>query len=421
MSETPGADSAGKPWWMRGLRWTDTRDLGWRMGMAALFLVSLAGLLGGLKIPQAAPVLRMKLSTAASSSPSTPPALPFATGFIALSADMARVSNAAVPIETVTEFASPFRVSALIGPARQRAVDCLAAAGWYEAGDDPRGERAVVQVVLNRVRHPAFPKTVCGVVFQDAARSNACQFTFACDGSLGTRLPNADAWARARAIALAALGGAVDREVGLATHYHADYVVPRWRDSMVKMAQVGAHLFYRWPGYWGAAPAFGATEQGDGEPRIVDLARLSVAHVDPLPEDTAPSLPGQSEPVPAIPVNAAPSPPTVAARQALSEAVHAPRAPSVPSHNGTDRIDMLLDPGAYSGSYAVRAYALCKDKPRCAVYGRTGTDSPLGFLFLRDTRKGIETALWNCEQTPRTEHAQCLPQGAAVERLITEW
>ncbi|MGJ3626051.1 cell wall hydrolase [Sphingomonas sp. MMS24-JH45] len=86
-----------------------------------------------------------------------------------------------------------------------------------------------MQVVLNRLRHPAFPKTVCGVVFQGAERSTGCQFTFTCDGALA-RQPSPLAWDRARKVAAAALAGAVYRPVGYATHYHTDWVVPYWSE-----------------------------------------------------------------------------------------------------------------------------------------------------------------------------------------------
>ncbi|HEX2803361.1 MAG TPA: cell wall hydrolase, partial [Sphingomicrobium sp.] len=117
------------------------------------------------------------------------------------------------------------------------------------------GERAVAQVVLNRVRHPAFPSSVCGVVYQGSTRVTGCQFTFTCDGSLQRR-PDSEGWARAKRIAQAALNGAVFGPVGLATHYHADYVLPYWASSLAKNAVVGAHLFYRWAGGWGKPPAF---------------------------------------------------------------------------------------------------------------------------------------------------------------------
>ena len=140
--------------------------------------------------------------------------------------------------------------------ARAQALNCLASAVYYEAGNqDADGERAVAQVVLNRVRHPAFPGSVCGVVYQGSTRPTGCQFTFTCDGSLN-RQPDADGWRRATEVAAAALSGAVYAPVGWATHYHADYVVPYWAATMAKNTVVGAHLFYRWPGGWGQPSAF---------------------------------------------------------------------------------------------------------------------------------------------------------------------
>jgi hypothetical protein len=131
-----------------------THATGWRMGMAALFGQSRRT--SGRIVPQAAPVLRMKLSRAASSSPSTPPALPFATGFIALSADMARFPMPPSRSRR-DQFARRPSGSALIGPARQRAVDCRRG-GVVRGRDDPRGERAVVQVVLNPSVTPPSPR-----------------------------------------------------------------------------------------------------------------------------------------------------------------------------------------------------------------------------------------------------------------------
>lgn len=139
---------------------------------------------------------------------------------------------------------------------RARAVHCLTQAIYYEAAREPTsGQQAVAQVVLNRVRHPAYPKTVCGVVYQGASLSTGCQFTFTCDGALRWR-PEPDLWARAEAVAKKALAGYVDKDVGSATHYHAAYVSPYWAPTLVKMTQVGQHIFYRWTGAWGEPAAF---------------------------------------------------------------------------------------------------------------------------------------------------------------------
>ncbi len=133
--------------------------------------------------------------------------------------------------------------------ARMRSIDCLTAAVYYEsAHESTDGQRAVAQVVLNRVRHPHYPKTVCGVVFQGHLRTTGCQFTFTCDGSL-RRTPAAHLWERAKKVAEEALAGYVHRTVGWATHYHANYVFPYWAPTLAKVAQIGAHIFYRWDGY----------------------------------------------------------------------------------------------------------------------------------------------------------------------------
>jgi spore germination cell wall hydrolase CwlJ-like protein len=167
--------------------------------------------------------------------------------------------------------------------ARTQAMNCLASAVYYEAGNqDTDGERAVAQVVLNRVRHPAFPNSVCGVVYQGSTRPTGCQFTFTCDGSLA-REPDADGWRRAWKVAEDALSGAVYAPVGWATHYHANYVLPTWASSMAKNAIVGAHLFYRWAGGWGQPAAFSDHYAGH-EPNAAALrtAALSVPHVTPV-------------------------------------------------------------------------------------------------------------------------------------------
>lgn len=167
--------------------------------------------------------------------------------------------------------------------ARTQALNCLASAVYYEAGNqDVDGERAVAQVVLNRVRHPAFPNSVCGVVYEGSTRLTGCQFTFTCDGSLA-REPDADGWRRAWKVAEDALSGDVYAPVGWATHYHADYVLPTWASSMAKNAIVGAHLFYRWPGSWGQPGAFTDSYAGR-EPNAAALrtAALDTPHVAPV-------------------------------------------------------------------------------------------------------------------------------------------
>jgi len=157
-----------------------------------------------------------------------------------------------------------------------RAVECLTAAIYYEAASEPDdGQRAVAQVVLNRVAHPSFPKTVCGVVYQGSERPTGCQFTFACDGAL-LRQRSAYFWERARQVARAALAGYVYRPVGLATHYHTFAVHPAWDDAMTFIGQIGAHRFYRFVGPAGIPAAFRFAYAG-GEPMAGPHPRLAVA------------------------------------------------------------------------------------------------------------------------------------------------
>ena len=139
---------------------------------------------------------------------------------------------------------------------RARAEECLTQAVYYEAATEPlEGMEAVAQTVLNRLRHPGYPKSVCGVVYQGSQRITGCQFSFTCDGSLA-RAPDPTLWERARSVARRALGGYVLKSVGTATHYHADYVAPYWAPTLYKINTIGRHIFYRWTGPWGLPPAF---------------------------------------------------------------------------------------------------------------------------------------------------------------------
>jgi spore germination cell wall hydrolase CwlJ-like protein len=214
-------------------------------------------------------------SRAPAAAPPAPPAMVVRP----LAPDQALKINAEIPVTAgPNPAAAPFRFTGAAA-ARAQALNCLASAVYYEAGNqDVDGERAVAQVVLNRVRHPAFPASVCGVVYQGSTRPTGCQFTFTCDGSLN-REPDAVGWRRATAVAEAALRGAVYAPVGWATHYHADYVVPYWAATMAKNTIIGAHLFYRWPGGWGQPDAF-TKAYGGIEPSAsaLRLAALATVH-----------------------------------------------------------------------------------------------------------------------------------------------
>jgi hypothetical protein len=126
-------------------------------------------------------------------------------------------------------------------------IDCLAEAVYYEArSEGVQGQMAVAEVVMNRVKNPHFPKTVCGVVFQGQYRNTGCQFTFTCDGSR-RQGPRGEAWDRARAVALHVAMGLNKPVTNKATHYHTDYVNPYWSAGLVETAEIGTHVFYRFP------------------------------------------------------------------------------------------------------------------------------------------------------------------------------
>lgn len=164
-------------------------------------------------------------------------------------------------LDTSIQPARPFELSGTPTD-RARALQCLTTAIYYEAATEPDdGQKAVAQVILNRVRHPAFPATVCGVVFQ-GSEHRGCQFSFACDGAMARGQPSRDYWDRAQRVAAAALSGSVFAPVGLATHYHTYAVTPSWNRSLVMTGTFGAHFFHRWQGYWGTLAAFSQGYRG---------------------------------------------------------------------------------------------------------------------------------------------------------------
>lgn len=186
----------------------------------------------------------------------------------------ARKRNAAMPTAAgALQPARPFVFKAATEADRRRALRCLSQAIYYEAAlESTMGQEAVAQVILNRVRDPNYPNSICGVVFQGAERSTGCQFSFTCDGAL-SQPPVAWAWDRASKVAERALAGHVAVRVGTATHYHADYVHPWWSPTLSKIDQIGAHIFYRWKGVYGESAAF-RQAYATREP-IIDEARFS--------------------------------------------------------------------------------------------------------------------------------------------------
>ena len=186
-----------------------------------------------------------------------------------------------------------------------RASLCLTAAIYYEAANEPdEGQRAVAQVVLNRVRHPAWPSTVCDVVYQGTERPGTlCQFTFGCDGAMA-RAPALASWIRARRVAQAALAGYVHAPAGLATHYHTLAVSPSWGKTLTPVGIYGAHIFYRLPGGAGAPKAFYSLYRGN-EPVPGPRPKIGLP-ADPLVFATAGEVMPQSLTV--TPANAAVTP-----------------------------------------------------------------------------------------------------------------
>ncbi|MGH7027870.1 cell wall hydrolase [Brevundimonas sp.] len=182
--------------------------------------------------------------------------------------------NAAMPNALgALQPALPFDLRPATEADRKRALRCLTQAVYYEAALEPtEGQEGVAQVVLNRVRDPNYPDTVCGVVYQGAERTTGCQFSFTCDGALA-RAPIPWAWNRAARVAERALAGHVATRVGTATHYHADYVHPWWSPTLAKITQVGAHIFYRWKGAPGESAAF--TDKSSGREPVIDEARFA--------------------------------------------------------------------------------------------------------------------------------------------------
>ena len=167
---------------------------------------------------------------------------------------------------------SPAERLRLVGKEREKQEKCLANAVYFEARGEPvRGQIAVAQVVLNRVFSPFYPKTVCGVVYQNAHRHLACQFTFACDG-VPDVVTEPDAWLRAKRIAADMLDGKLWMpEVAKSTHYHASWVHPDWVNEMKRIYRLGVHTFYR-PRAWGDGsnePSWGDAKTTEAETKAI--------------------------------------------------------------------------------------------------------------------------------------------------------
>jgi Cell Wall Hydrolase len=189
----------------------------------------------------------------------------------------------------------------------KRELRCISQAIYYEArGENYQGQIAVGEVVMNRVRSKFYPDTVCAVVYQGSQRTTGCQFTFTCDGSLDRR-PRGRAWERAQQIATQVMLGYTRPVTRHATHYHTRAVNPHWSSTLVETAEIGSHLFYRFPNSSEKAVLMQAAERRVAPARA---ATPETADIIPHAADAAeaPAVPAAApSPAPAAPAQAAPA------------------------------------------------------------------------------------------------------------------
>ncbi|MCA1661160.1 MAG: cell wall hydrolase, partial [Novosphingobium sp.] len=233
-----------------------------------------------------------------------------------------------------------------------------------------------------------------GVVFEGSTRRTGCQFSFTCDGSLARRFGEA-AWAAARLRAGEALGGRVYQPVGIATHYHTDWVYPWWSPKLLKVAQVDTHLFFRWPGYWGSAAAASLAYSG-GEPAMSALA-------------------AEAQTAPPVAVNAEAA--------AAAKLVPQGSGANVIVRDPSGRANFVtVDPGKGPGAVLATARGLCNGPGTCRVYGWSdGAFVPkalplpaparaqLQFSYSRDPA-GAEIVLYGCDAYRGLAREQCIPR-----------
>jgi len=256
--------------------------MSWRLSLpsgrsllSALFAALLVGTLGASSLRPASAAQQFRITAALRMQLPT-----MSTGknqaFI-VTGSSAQERNAMIPLAggKLAEMAG-FTAIDPDAPQYATALKCMTQAIYYEAANESvQGKRAVAQVVINRLKHPAYPNSVCGVVYE-GANAPVCQFSFTCDGSL-LRAPAARQWAESRRVAQAALAGSVMTEVGSATNYHADYVLPRWAFTLGKVTKIGAHIFYRLPGSIGNADVFADRWSGIERIPTLDFTRLRAA------------------------------------------------------------------------------------------------------------------------------------------------
>jgi spore germination cell wall hydrolase CwlJ-like protein len=377
-------------------------------------------------VPEARPIDSTPSVTAMLTPPPTPVPELEPLEIKAIARETAEQINAAVPFSKAPNpAAKPFKLDG-VETDMARAVDCLASAIFYEAGNETLdGQRAVAQVVLNRVRHPAFPKTVCGVVYQGQERRTGCQFSFTCDGSMA-RIPSAESWKRLQQLARSALTGSVYKPVGHATHYHTDWVVPVWSASLEKIRAEGTHLFFRWAGWWGTPPAFRGAYTGN-EASIGKLSNISLVHsgpdgvIDGLTIDSETGLP-------------LPAPQLGQQQSTLPPGVPSAAVPRFVNAAGDFKIFLIDRKTDHKRLFEI-AQSACTGKQYCKVMmwvegawvpsALPVTDAQLNrlsFSYLRNVGSGYDKALWNCAvyaaanpdncMTPRVNDRQPLDRNA---------
>jgi Cell Wall Hydrolase len=325
-----------------------------------------------------------------------------------VSKEVAKASNDQTPFTTKPiPAADPYFFRGALED-RERAADCLAATIFYEAGNESvNGQMAVAQVVLNRVRHPAYPKSVCGVVFQGHERHTGCQFSYTCDGAMA-RTPSEAAWQQYRALADGMLNGLVYAPVGWATHYHTDWVLPVWSARLEKLRAEGTHLFFRFAGAWGSPRVFSAARI-PAEVRFAKMSRLSVAH-------------GGSQNDLAF---------AEAAAAQMAEAVanldHDRIAETLEANDPTKDtfiiyVDPLLDPPMLTRM----ARDACGARRKCKVLAwadvalmprglpiEPADRKSMAFSYIQSGSAGSGASRWNCALFPRERISDCLPGTAA--------
>lgn len=316
--------------------------------------------------------------------------------------ETAKQTNDAVPVTKAAVPPAPAYLFRGSTADLERATDCLAATIFYEAGAETvPGQMAVAQVVLNRARHPAYPKSICGVVFQGHERATGCQFSYTCDGSMARR-PSPEAWVRHRGLAKAMLTGLVYPPAGLATHYHADWVLPAWSASLEKIRVEGTHLFFRYKGFWGTPAAYRG-RPGGGEPAFGKLAALSVAHGGVAPDSEA-----------------------VAALLAEAQGGEPPAnlehvSTMLESENKDKNIFLIhVDPLLEADALTTMAENACNSRKDCKIFGWADPGllprglplepqdrAAMAFSYIRQTGRA-EVIRWNCGLFPREKKQECL-------------